>query len=334
MINYNQLINKPQINGVELIGDKSFEDLGLVNADEDTDGLMSSEDYVKLSGIEEGAQANVQADWTQSDSTSDDYIKNKPTLGTASAKNYTSSVTDGSTDLVESGAVHDAIASAISSVYKPSGDKTVLFERESLRYWDGIIPNDDRESRTVAVIDPAFGGGDSLSMPICRDYGDRERYIIDWVFNAGTQKVTIPKIVQKIKQHYITLLRIEQNSGGRLLADNIKDALAKEGVLHCKIELVSAPVRMSKEDKISGYSDFVKEHFIFLFLTGQKDKVAGHRYNAGAEYRKAMEELCMYSPQGRNLHDDAPDSLTQLAMLFEKKHNGEISVPMNPFKMY
>lgn len=123
--NYNQLINKPQINGVELIGDKSFEDLGLVNADEDTDGLMSSEDYVKLSGIEEGAQANVQADWTQSDSTSDDYIKNKPTLGTASAKNYTSSVTDGSTDLVESGAVHDAIASAISSVYKPSGDKTV-----------------------------------------------------------------------------------------------------------------------------------------------------------------------------------------------------------------
>lgn len=217
---------------------------------------------------------------------------------------------------------------------KPFVREGLLFERESLRYWDGIIPNDDRECRTIAVIDPAFGGGDSLSMPICRDYGDKERYIIDWVFNTGTQKVTIPKVVAKIIQHYVTLVRIEQNSGGRLLADNIKDALAKENCLHCKIELVSAPVKMSKEDKISGYSDFVKENFIFLFMSKQKDKVTGHRYNMGAEYRKAMEELYMYSPQGRNLHDDAADSLTQLAMAFERKHNGEVSVPINPFKMY
>ena len=32
----------------------------------------------KLGDIEEGAQANVQADWGQSDSSEDDYIKNKP----------------------------------------------------------------------------------------------------------------------------------------------------------------------------------------------------------------------------------------------------------------
>ena len=44
--------------------------------------------------------------------------------GTAAAKNSTNSVTQSSTDLVESGAVHSAIAAAISSVYKPSGDKT------------------------------------------------------------------------------------------------------------------------------------------------------------------------------------------------------------------
>ena len=33
----------------------------------------------KLSGIEAGAQVNVQADWSEADSTADDYIKNKPT---------------------------------------------------------------------------------------------------------------------------------------------------------------------------------------------------------------------------------------------------------------
>lgn len=51
---------------------------------------LSSNDYSdneknKLSGIEAGAEVNVQADWNQTTSTADDYIKNKPTLGTAAA---------------------------------------------------------------------------------------------------------------------------------------------------------------------------------------------------------------------------------------------------------
>ena len=45
-------------------------------------GLMSPSDKTKLDGIESGAKVNVQGDWTQSDSTADDYIKNKPTLPT------------------------------------------------------------------------------------------------------------------------------------------------------------------------------------------------------------------------------------------------------------
>jgi len=45
---------------------------------------LSSNDFtdanvVKLGGIEDGAEVNVQADWEQSDDTADDYIKNKPT---------------------------------------------------------------------------------------------------------------------------------------------------------------------------------------------------------------------------------------------------------------
>lgn len=42
-------------------------------------GLTSS-DATKLSGIESGAQVNVQADWNEADNTKDDYIKNKPTI--------------------------------------------------------------------------------------------------------------------------------------------------------------------------------------------------------------------------------------------------------------
>lgn len=36
----------------------------------------------KLSGIEEGAEVNVQSDWNQTVTTEDDYIKNKPDIYT------------------------------------------------------------------------------------------------------------------------------------------------------------------------------------------------------------------------------------------------------------
>lgn len=48
---------------------------------------LSTEDYTtaektKLAGIATGAEVNVQADWNQTTTTADDYIKNKPTIPT------------------------------------------------------------------------------------------------------------------------------------------------------------------------------------------------------------------------------------------------------------
>ncbi len=42
-------------------------------------GLMSAADKTKLDGVATGAEVNVQADWSESDSTSDAFILNKPT---------------------------------------------------------------------------------------------------------------------------------------------------------------------------------------------------------------------------------------------------------------
>lgn len=50
------------------------------NSSETEIGLMTSEQFNKLKGIEEGAEVNVQADWAQTDTTKDDFIKNKPDL--------------------------------------------------------------------------------------------------------------------------------------------------------------------------------------------------------------------------------------------------------------
>lgn len=45
-----------------------------------TDNNYTDEEKEKLEGIEAGAEVNVQADWNQTNTTADDYIKNKPTL--------------------------------------------------------------------------------------------------------------------------------------------------------------------------------------------------------------------------------------------------------------
>ena len=55
--------------------------------DKETGKGLSSNDYTtaektKLAGIGDGAEANVQPDWAQPDTTADDYIKNKPPVPT------------------------------------------------------------------------------------------------------------------------------------------------------------------------------------------------------------------------------------------------------------
>ena len=53
---------------------------------------LSTEDYTtaeknKLAGIQDGAEVNVQANWSETNNTLDSFILNKPTLGTVASKN-------------------------------------------------------------------------------------------------------------------------------------------------------------------------------------------------------------------------------------------------------
>ena len=49
---------------------------------------FTDEKNSKLAGIETGAQANVQSDFSQNDSSADDYIKNKPNMANYATKTY------------------------------------------------------------------------------------------------------------------------------------------------------------------------------------------------------------------------------------------------------
>lgn len=62
--------------------------------------LSAGDDRTKLDGIAAGAEVNVQSDWNQATTTADDYIKNKPTLGTAAAKDVPTSGNASNTQVV------------------------------------------------------------------------------------------------------------------------------------------------------------------------------------------------------------------------------------------
>lgn len=64
------------------------EDTTYSDATTTTAGLMSAADKAKLDGIASGAEVNVQSNWNETDTTSDAYIQNKPTIPTDTWKAY------------------------------------------------------------------------------------------------------------------------------------------------------------------------------------------------------------------------------------------------------
>lgn len=202
---------------------------------------------------------------------------------------------------------------------RPFVREGLLFPVEELRYSDNGNILEEESFVGIAAVDPAFGGGDSLSMPICK-YSKAlgKKYIVDWVFSKGGQNTTVPKIVEKIIEHDVMKVRFEKNSGGGILADEVRKELVKRGYYHCDVFAEAASNKVPKRDKINAYADFVKREFIFLLPNHEipKDGLV-ERYRRTDEYTAAMNELTLHTSEGRNAHDDAADSITQLAQMFE-----------------
>ena len=204
---------------------------------------------------------------------------------------------------------------------KPYVREGLLFPDNELRFFNGDFDDEleNKERKVIALCDPAFGGADNLSMPVCADFGGKQKYIIDWVYKKGTQAVTVPLVVAAVKKHYITELHIEQNAGGKLMTDSIKTEMKKQNVYFCRIIPYYANTKLPKEEKIKGYSDRVKETFIFLMSKQYLAIDDRPTYIRTQMYQDAMDEFTMYTSEGKNPHDDASDSITQLAIVIDKK---------------
>ena len=173
----------------------------------------------------------------------------------------------------------------------------LLFPEDELLTYNAVLP--DGEPEKVTVCDVAWGGGDSLSMPIVYKYGEAV-YIHDVVFNRGDKTVTYPVVIGRLKQHLPHKARFEANNGGHEYADNVDKELRKDGV-HIHVFSRKAPNNQSKLARIIQFAPDIKK---FYFLA---DKYRSK------EYREFMQEVTTFVQTGKNLHDDACDSLAMLA---------------------
>lgn len=191
----------------------------------------------------------------------------------------------------------DAATWAAKYMGNPYIREGLLFPRDELNYYNGVLP-DGTPDRVVAVCDTAWGGGDSLSMPFGYVYGDTV-YIHDVVFNNGDKTVTRPEVIAKMKMHLPHVTRFEQNNGGDEYADIVDSELRKAGI-RLNITSKKAPTTQSKLSRIIMFAPEVKK----LVFIDEKNRTP--------EYRAFMNELTMFVQTGKNLHDDAPDSLAML----------------------
>jgi predicted phage terminase large subunit-like protein len=124
-------------------------------------------------------------------------------------------------------------------------------------------------------------------------------YIQDVVFNSGDKTVTRPIVIGKLKANHPHMVRWESNNGGDEYGGIVDEKLRQDGV-KMNMSYKKAPTTQSKLSRIIQFAPDIKR---FYFLDAK---------NRSSEYEKFMRELTLFTVSGKNLHDDAADSLAML----------------------
>lgn len=149
---------------------------------------------------------------------------------------------------------------------------------------------------SFAVLDPTRKGKDNVSMPIFKTDG-KYHYMIDCIFQKKAMTELYNDIVQKIIDHNIIKLIVENNTDTSL-PSLLQGKLEERGYMLC--EIIPKFSTKNKEQKINDMRGVIKRKIMF------KDKTT---YTANTDYGMFMKNLTRYSFDYANRHDDAPDSL-------------------------
>ena len=165
--------------------------------------------------------------------------------------------------------------------------------------------------RRISAVDVAWGGGDSLAMPICSEYDNHDVYLTDVVFSKAKKEETIPLVVNAIINYQITTCHFEANNGGDMYAEKVQEELKKRNY-RCNITWSKVPTTKSKLDRILACQGAIKGEAKsdYRLLVKERKIIKNNKM-----YNDFLDELTKFNQapnmQGKQ-HDDAPDALASL----------------------
>ena len=168
------------------------------------------------------------------------------------------------------------------------------------------LPQDEPDD-IFFFTDVAFGGEDSLSMPIAYQWGD-DVYIADVVFMRGGYEATEAVVAGKLISHHVRRGVFEANNGGDFYGRDVNRLLQQQDY-KCNIKAERAQGKNGKLSRIIQHAPAVLDFYF-------RDESL---YNESEMYGQFMKELTTFVQTGKSLHDDAPDSLSGLATMLRKR---------------
>lgn len=199
---------------------------------------------------------------------------------------------------------------------QPFEAKGQLFNKDELNYFFEL-PKDREPDTTIAVGDTAENGSDSTSMPVAKIYGS-DVYIVDVVFDDSPAEVTKPECAKCLIENKVASAVFESNNAGQYFARDVDQIVRERGY---SVGIRTKRTISNKQTRIEFASDNIKKNFYFKHPS---------TYKRGSQYWKFMKEVTTYTRSGKVLHDDAPDSLSQMENVIRMLSGGKVEVFKRP----
>jgi hypothetical protein len=210
---------------------------------------------------------------------------------------------------------------------EPIERKGQMFNVDTMNFFNPAELEGIRPDRIFAANDPAYGGGDFVSMPICYEI-DGEHYITDVVYNDGDKEITIPEVTSRMERHLDKFnnktaeVHFEETKTTSAYRTDCEKIWEKDGY---PINTSHDPAdnQTAKMDRIKNHApDIRKLHFVDM------------KYQT-KEYRKYFQNILSATFEGKMKHDDGIDSTAQLCdMIYGNKRMAKAEAMLNPFRRY
>lgn len=209
---------------------------------------------------------------------------------------------------------------------EPIERKGQMFNVDNMNFFNPAEIEGIRPDRIFAANDPAYGGGDFVSMPICYEI-DGEFYIPDVVYNDGDKEITIPEVTSRMETHLDKFtnktaeVHFEETKTTKAYREECEKIWKADGY---PINTSHDPAdnKTAKMDRIKNHApDIRKLHFVDM------------RYQT-KEYRKYFQNIISCTYDGKMKHDDGVDSTAQLCdMIYgNKRARAKVEAVKNPLR--